>query len=112
MKVRLGISIFIVLHCVRSFNYDDRMATKRKPAKTTAKKTAAKKTPAKKTAAKKTAAKKAVSGGSTLKIKDLVEVAKRVEESKPKAKSPATKKGDFDLLAMLTKWFKKLVNQK
>ena len=107
MKVRLGISIFIVLHCVRSFNYDDRMATKRKPAKTTAKKTAAKKT-----AAKKTAAKKAVSGGSTLKIKDLVEVAKRVEESKPKAKSPATKKGDFDLLAMLTKWFKKLVNQK
>ena len=93
------------------------MATKRKPTKTTAKKTTAKKTAAKKTAAKKTTAKKtpakkAVSGGSTLKIKDLVEVAKRVEESKPKAKSPATKKGDFDLLAMLTKWFKKLVNQK
>ena len=83
------------------------MATKRKPTKTTAKKTTAKKT-----AAKKTPAKKAVSGGSTLKIKDLVAVAKRVEESKRKAKSPATKKGDFDLLAMLTKWFKKLVNQK
>ncbi len=78
------------------------MATKSKQTKTTAKKTAA----------KKTAAKKAVSGGSTLKIKDLVAVAKRVEESKSKAKSPATKKGDFDLLAMLTKWFKKLVNQK
>ncbi len=88
------------------------MATKRKPKKTTTKKPAAKKPAAKKPAAKKTPAKKAVSGGSTLKIKDLVAVAKRVEESKSKAKSPATKKGDFDLLAMLIKWFKKLVNQK
>ena len=111
MKVRLGISIFIVLHCVRSFNYDVRMATKSKQTKTTAKKTAAKKTAAKKPAAKKPA-KKAVSGGSTLKIKDLVEVAKRVEESKPKVRSSSTKKGEIDLLAILTKWFKKLVNQK
>lgn len=112
MKVCLDISIFIFLHCVRSVNYDIRMATKRKPTQTSVKKSAAKKPAAKKTTVKKPAAKKAVSGGSTLKIKDLVAVAKRVEESKRKAKSPATKKGDFDLLAILTKWFKKLVNQK
>ncbi len=83
------------------------MATKRKPTKTSAKKSAAKKP-----AAKKKSAKKAASAGSTLKIKDLVEVAKRVEQSKPKVRSSATKKGEIDLLAILTKWFKKLVNQK
>ena len=83
------------------------MATKRKPTKTSAKKSAAKKP-----AAKKKSAKKAASAGSTLKIKDLVEVAKRVEESKPKVRSSSTKKGELDLLAILTKWFKKLVNQK
>lgn len=83
------------------------MATKRKPTKTSAKKSAAKKP-----AAKKKSAKKVASAGSTLKIKDLVEVAKRVEESKPKVRSSSTKKGELDLLAILTKWFKKLVNQK
>lgn len=107
MKVRLDISIFIFLHCVRSVNYDVLMATKRKPTKTSAKKSAAKKP-----AAKKKSAKKVASAGSTLKIKDLVEVAKRVEESKPKVRSSSTKKGELDLLAILTKWFKKLVNQK
>jgi len=112
MKVRLDISIFIFLHCVRSVNYAVRMATKRKPTKTSAKKSAAKKPASKKKIAKKKSAKKAASAGSTLKIKDLVEVAKRVEESKPKVRSSATKKGEIDLLAILTKWFKKLVNQK
>jgi len=112
MKVCLDISIFIFLHCVRSVNYAVSMSTKRKTTKTSAKKSAAKKPAAKKKTAKKKPAKKVASAGSTLKIKDSVDVAKRVEQSKPKARSSATKKGEIDLLAILTKWFKKFVNQK